>query len=230
MAEGFWLVALVAAAISQRPSATSQELPKVIVALGDSTTAGTPGFKSPIESPPNGAGNAESQYAHWLMQSHADWRVLNRGVNGERSDEIRARFTRDVLDAKPSVVVIIAGVNDIYQGRGADAVQRELEATYGAARAAHIQVVAGTIIPFNTATPDQNQRMHTVNAWIREYAARHEGVTVCDTRAAASAPGQPDRLVSSPDGLHPSPDGYKLMAAALEPAIKAALAKAQSLR
>ncbi len=56
-----------------------------IVALGDSTTAGTPAFKSPIEAPPDGAGNVESQYAHWLMQSHPDWRVLNRGVNGERT-------------------------------------------------------------------------------------------------------------------------------------------------
>jgi lysophospholipase L1-like esterase len=38
-----------------------------------------------------------------------------------------------------------------------------------------------------------------------------------------AAPGQPDRLVSSPDDLHPSPEGYKLMAAALEPAIRRAL-------
>ena len=52
----------------------------------------------------------------------------------------------------------------------------------------------------------------------------------CDTRAAVAAPGQPDRLVSSPDGLHPSPEGYTRMAAALEPAIRAALAKARSLR
>ena len=34
-----------------------------IVALGDSTTAGTPAFKSPIEAPPNGSGNVESQYS-----------------------------------------------------------------------------------------------------------------------------------------------------------------------
>jgi lysophospholipase L1-like esterase len=47
-----------------------------IVALGDSTTAGTPAFKSPIEAPPNGAGNVESQYASWLMKEHVDWRVL----------------------------------------------------------------------------------------------------------------------------------------------------------
>jgi lysophospholipase L1-like esterase len=44
--------------------------------------------------------------------------LLNRGVNGERSDEIAARFDRDVLAHRPRVVVIIAGVNDVYQGQG----------------------------------------------------------------------------------------------------------------
>ena len=34
-----------------------------IVALGDSTTAGTPGFLSPLESPPDGRGDVESQFA-----------------------------------------------------------------------------------------------------------------------------------------------------------------------
>ena len=201
-----------------------------IVALGDSTTAGTPAFKSPLEAPPEGAGNSESQYAHWLTAAHPDWRVLNRGINGQRSDEIRARFDRDVIAAKPDVVIVIAGVNDIYQGRTAESVEHQLETMYDAARAARIAVVAGTIIPFNTATPDQNARMHAVNEWIRAYAARRPNVVFCDTRAAVAAPGAPDRLVSSPDDLHPSPDGYKRMASALEPAVKEALAKAQSLR
>ena len=201
-----------------------------VVALGDSTTAGTPAFKSPIEAPPSGAGNVESQYAHWLMQAHADWRVLNRGVNGERSDQIRARFARDVVQAKPDVVVIIAGVNDLYQGRPAESVQRELELMYVAARAAKIPVVAGSIIPFNSATPDASGRMHAVNAWIRDYAVRHTDVVFCDTRAAVAAPGAPDRLVSSPDDLHPSPNGYRLMANALEPAIRTILAQARALR
>jgi lysophospholipase L1-like esterase len=203
----------------------------VIVALGDSTTAGTPGFKSPIEAPPHGSGNVQSQYAYWLMQAHPDWQVLNRGVNGERSDEIRRRFARDAAQAHPSVVVIVAGVNDVYQGRSSESVTRELEAMYAAARAATIAVVAGSIIPYNTAGADENRRMRAINDWIREYAARHDdGVVFCDTRTAVAAPGQPDQLVSSPDGLHPSPDGYKLMADALDPAIRAALAKARSLR
>jgi len=190
-----------------------------IVALGDSTTAGTPGFKSPLESPPKGAGNIESQYAHWLMHVHADWEVLNRGINGERSDQIRARFDRDVLGAKPAAVVIIAGVNDIYQGRAADAVQRELEAMYVAAHNARIQVVAGTIIPFDTATPDQNARMHAINDWIRQRATNDAVLRFVDTRAAAADPANTDRLAGSPDGLHPDIDGYRRMAEALAPVL-----------
>jgi lysophospholipase L1-like esterase len=200
-----------------------------IVALGDSTTAGTPAFESPIEAPPNGSGDVESQYAYWLMRTHRDWRVLNRGVNGERSDQIRARFDRDVVDERRRtsgafLTVILAGVNDIYQGRTAASVEGELEAMYDSARAARIPVVAATIIPFNTATADQNARMHEVNAWIERYAAAH-GIGYCDTRAAVTAPGAPDHLVSSPDTLHPSPDGYRLMALALEPVIKRVLAE-----
>ena len=201
-----------------------------IVALGDSTTAGTPAFKSPIESPPDGSGNPESQYAYWLQTAHSNWRVLNRGVNGERSDQIRARFDRDVLQAIPRVVIVIAGVNDVYHGRSATFVQRQLEAIYDAARSAHIAVVAGTILPFNTATAGQNARMHAVNEWIRRYAMSRTAVVFCDTRAAVAAPGAADRLASSPDDLHPSPDGYRRMARALEPAVMRALTKERSLR
>jgi lysophospholipase L1-like esterase len=192
----------------------------LIIAAGDSTTAGTPGFTSPIEAPPDGAGNVESQFAHWLMQQHPEWRVLNRGVDGERSDQIRARFVRDVSELKPDAAIVLAGVNDIYQGRSADAVTRELDAMYAAARLARVPVVAATIIPYDTATEDQNARMHVVNDWIRARAdGRTSWMAVADTRSAVASPENPDRLVSSPDGLHPSPEGYRLMALALEPVL-----------
>jgi len=193
-----------------------------IAAFGDSTTAGTPGFKSPIEAPPHGAGDVQSQFAYWLMRTHEDWLVLNRGVNRERTDQIRARLAHDIRELDPDVLVIIAGVNDIHGGAGAEAVQCELQTMFELAKTAGriIPVVAGSILPYNTASADANARMRNVNDWIRAYAERHREVAYCDTRAAVARPGDPDRLLSSPDDLHPSPEGYRLMALALEPVIK----------
>jgi lysophospholipase L1-like esterase len=187
-----------------------------IIALGDSTTAGTPGFRSPAEAPPNGQGDETSQYAYWLMKTHPQWDVVNSGVDGERSDQILARFERDVVARGPRVVVIIAGVNDVYQGRAAGFVTEQLAAMYARAAEAGIAVVAGSIIPYDTATPEQNARMHEINDWI----GRQHGVTRVDTRAAVAASGNADRLFETPDGLHPSPAGYRRMAEAIRPALE----------
>src|SRR6187401_282088 len=159
----------------------------LIVGLGDSTTAGTPLFQSPIEAPPSGRGDARSQYAYWLTQLHPDWQVLNRGVNGERSDQIAARFARDVLSASPEVVVILAGVNDVYQGRAAETVIGQLETMYARAATARIKVVAATIVPYNTATPAANATMRAINAWIADQGRRNPNLRVADTRRAAAS-------------------------------------------
>jgi lysophospholipase L1-like esterase len=196
-----------------------------IVALGDSTTAGTPGWLSPLESPPVGAGDETSQYAWWLMQMHPGWEVVNRGVNGERSDEIHARFARDVLSARAAAVVIIAGVNDIYQGRTVPHVVRELSAMFDAALAASIPVVAGSIIPFNTATPEQNARMNEVNRWIRLRADSTPGMLFVDTRAAVARPDNEDLLADTVDDLHPTAAGYKAMADAICPVLERLLSR-----
>jgi lysophospholipase L1-like esterase len=205
---------------------TFQSAPRVrIVAMGDSTTAGTPAFKSPREAPPKGSGDETSQYAYWLMKAHPDWEVINQGVNAQRSDVIAARFDEDVLAKKPAVVVIIAGVNDVYQGRPAQHVKEQLAAMYKRAQGAGIKVVAGSIIPYNTATPDQNARMHEINDWIRAQTQADPRILFVDTRAAVAAPGQPDTLISSPDGLHPDASGYKRMADAIDPVIQRAIVK-----
>lgn len=191
-----------------------------IVALGDSTTAGTPAFQSPAEAPPDGLGDRTSQYAYWLMQSHPHWDVVNKGVNGERSDQIRARFEQDVIALGPSVVVIIAGVNDVYQGRQPEEVTAQLRWMYERARRAGIKVVAGTIVPYNTATADQNARMHAINAWIRRQAETVSGITFVDTRQAVAAPGKPDILSETADQLHPTASGYRAMAEAIRPVLE----------
>ena len=145
------------------------------------------------------------------MQAHPAWDVINQGVDGERSDQILARFDRDVLAQRPNVVVLIAGVNDVYQGRPA--------------AEAGIAVVAGSIVPYNTATAEQNARMREVNDWIRDTAAADPHIEFVDTRAAVAAPDDPDRLFESPDGLHPSPAGYRRMADVIRPAVERHLTK-----
>ena len=193
------------------------------MALGDSTTAGTPLFKSPIEAPPAGSGDERSQFAYWLMQQQPGWSVLNRGVNGERSDQIAARFDRDVLAARPAAVIVIAGVNDVYQGRSVEHVVTTCVRCTTARRPPAFPVIAGSIVPYNTATPEQNRKMGEINAWIAAQPARDKNIVAVDTRAAVSAPGNGDRLAGSPDGLHPDVNGYRAMATALAPALKRAL-------
>jgi lysophospholipase L1-like esterase len=188
--------------------------------MGDSTTAGTPGWRSRIEAPPSGSGDETSQYAYWLTETHAEWEVLNHGVDGERSDQIRGRFERDVVDVSPRAVVIIAGVNDVYQGREPQHVIEQLVSMYERATRVGIRVVAGTIIPYNTAGPEQNAAMREINDWIRRFATDTRHLDFADTRAAVAAAGDPDRLAESPDDLHPSPAGYRRMAEVIEPALR----------
>jgi membrane dipeptidase len=217
-----------AEATAAKIKGTEKTAGPVVVALGDSTTAGTPLFKSPLEAPPAGSGDERSQYAYWLMRAQPAWSVLNRGVNGERSDQIAARFDRDVLPHRPAAVVIIAGVNDVYQGRPVDHVLAGLRTMYDRAAAAGIPVIAGSIVPYNTATAEQNQKMHEINAWIAAQAERDPNITAADTRAAVATPGNRDRLAGSDDGLHPDVAGYRAMADVLLPAIKRAIAGKRS--
>jgi membrane dipeptidase len=215
--------ARIAAGKSASPPHSRAPARQVIVALGDSTTAGTPQFKSPIEAPPTGSGNEQSQFAYWLMQQQPNWSVLNRGVNGERSDQIAARFDRDVLGNGAAAVIIIAGVNDVYQDRPVDHVVAQLRSMYDRAAGAGIPVIAGSIVPYNTATDEQNRKMHEINAWIAAEAGRDPNIIAVDTRKAVSAPGDVNRLSGSPDGLHPDVQGYRSMADALRPALSKAL-------
>ncbi|GMU54046.1 MAG: hypothetical protein AMXMBFR33_31920 [Candidatus Xenobia bacterium] len=189
-----------------------------IVALGDSTTAGTPNFLSPLEHPPDGKGDVTSQYAHWLMHHHPEWEVLNRGVNGQRTDEIRARFERDVTQNHPHAVVILAGVNDVYLHLPLRQIQENLLAMYQRARELGIIVVGGTVIPYNTAKLEENRELHRLNQWILD-----QQIPVCDFHKAVQDVRDHDYLRQSPDGLHPTPTGYHRMAVALRPVLEDAL-------
>jgi lysophospholipase L1-like esterase len=192
-----------------------------IVGLGDSTTAGTPGYRSPLEAPPNGAGNVESQYAYWMARIHPEWKVLNRGINGERSDEILRRFGRDVISERPEYVIVLAGVNDIYQGRPAGTVTSNLALMYRSASLSGVRVVASTILPYNSMTRRQASAVREVNGWVRDTAGSGR-LIFCDTNALVRDPRDPDRLSGTPDGLHPDVASYRKMGEGLARCIEEA--------
>ena len=184
--------------------------PLTIVALGDSTTAGTPGFRSPLEAPPDGSGNPQSQFAYWIMKQHPEWKVLNRGVPGERSDQILKRFERDVLPHRPDVLIVLAGVNDLYQEYPVNQVKKNLTAIYKRAQEKNIRVIACTILPYNSASEQVYRDLLKINKWIRTYSRQHK-LWFCDTFEVVEDPKRPGTLEGSPDGLHPGVEGYRKM-------------------
>src|SRR2546428_1508855 len=184
--------------------------PLTIVGLGDSTTAGTPGFRSPLEAPPRGDGNPESQYAHWMMRSHPEWTVLNRGINGETSEEIRNRLGRDVLQIRPAYAIILAGGDDLFGRQTPETVERHLAAMYSDVLDAGIVPVAATVLPYNMATARASGDILSLNAWI-ENLTKVLGILFCDTHAAVADPGDTHRLRGTPAGLHPDVGGDRAL-------------------
>ena len=149
-----------------------------------------------------------------MVKVHPDWLVLNRGINGQRSDQVQSRFARDVLGERPQYVIVLAGVNDIYQGRRPVAVQGNLASMYDHARAASIIPVAATVLPYDTATSGEAAAIRELNRWI-EATANTRGIPYCDTHRVVADPQNPDRLAGSPDGLHPDVAAYRRMGEAL---------------
>lgn len=186
-----------------------------VLALGDSTTAGTPGFFSPAEKPPQGDGDVRSQYAYWILQKHPAWTVWNRGVRGWRSDQILKRFQREVVTYNPDVVVVLAGVNDLHQGFSAEHVESNLRKIYDVALAKKAVILACTILPYNESTALVKQEMARVNEWIRALS-QERGFLFCDTYAALNDPANPGNLIGTPDGIHPDIEGYRKMGEAIE--------------
>lgn len=140
--------------------------------------------------------------------------MLNKGVNGQRSDQILSRFENDVTRESPDAVIILAGVNDIFQGRDPEWVERNLDRMYSRARASNIVAVAATILPYDIAGPREVESMHEVNRWIEE-SSRRKDLLFCDTRSAVSRSDDLDRLASTQDALHPGVEGYRKMGEAL---------------
>jgi acyl-CoA thioesterase I len=94
--------------------------PLTIVAIGSSSTAGA-GASSPAATYP-------SRLAVELRQRFPgrDITVLNRGINGEETHNMMARFATDVIAARPQLVLWQVGTNSVLRDRPLDHHAEEL--------------------------------------------------------------------------------------------------------
>lgn len=190
-----------------------------IIALGASLTSGTPGFRSPRERPPLGEGNEQSQYAYWMMKLKPEWEVLNRGMRGQRTDQIAMRFDYDVIENRPDYVIIIAGTNDLYQGYGTAWALEHLEKMYDRAREAGIGVLAGSILPLNLASSKVKDEILQLNRGLERLTQKKE-IGFCDLYKIMEAPENAGFIANSPDQVHPDVSGYRKIGEALTAALE----------
>lgn len=195
----------------------------LIIALGDSTTAGTPFFRSPLEAPPDGEGDPEGQFTYWMKKKRPSWDILNYGIAGQTSTELLPRFEQ-ALQKSPRFLIILAGVNDVYQRQPLQHTGDNLIYMYRQAKMNNVVPVAVTLPPFDSAAPDQAQAIDKLNAWIRDQAERLR-IPLVDANLATRDPQDPHKLNGSPDGKHPDIGGYRSigmkMVEAIDPVEKA---------
>ncbi|MGV1011928.1 MAG: GDSL-type esterase/lipase family protein [Flavobacterium sp.] len=142
---------------------------------------------------------------------------LDRGISGQTTPQMLLRFRQDVIALKPSVVVILAGINDIAENTGPisiEAIMGNIISMVELANANKIKVVLCTVLPANYF--DWNPKLNpadkviALNQLITGYAKMNK-ITCVDyfTAMVDDEKGLPKKY--STDGVHPNLEGYKIM-------------------
>jgi lysophospholipase L1-like esterase len=193
-------------------------LPVTIVALGSSSTAGT------------GASDARHTYPSQLAQflerrfprSHVQ--VLNKGVGGEETGDMLRRLDRDVLAAKPDLVIWQIGSNELLHRSSLDDFRRNALDGLARLKAAGIE----TILMDAQYAPMilENSQYRAFNEAMRDIA-RSTRIALLDRFEAMRywARGGHHELMEhvSPDRLHMNDAGYACVARLLTALIAADL-------
>lgn len=155
---------------------------------------------------------------------------LNRGIRGQTSPQMLVRFRQDVIDLKPQVVIIQAGINDLAGATGPatdETIGENLMSMAELAKFNGIRVVLASVTPIcncfnNHISLRLQEKITETNEWIKDYAARSHSVFL--DYYSALAKGSDFKKELTRDGVLPNEAGYKVMAPLAEKAIAQALA------
>lgn len=193
-----------AAALSPAPP-TSEG---VVVAVGDSLTAGYGVPES--EAYP-------AQLEKKLRQAGYRWRVVNAGISGETSSGTLSRIDW-ILKLQPDIVILCIGANDGLRGVDPRLTRANIDKIVTALRAKGVVVVlAGMRISRNLGA-----------AYVRDFSAIY--TRVAKDHDLILVPFFLDKVAGEADlnladGLHPSAEGYRLVAETVYPYLLRAMEK-----
>jgi acyl-CoA thioesterase-1 len=193
--------------------------PVTVVALGDSLTAGY-GLADQSQG-------LAPQLEGWLQARGADVAVQNAGVSGDTTAGGLARVAW-ALGPEVDALIVTLGGNDLLRGIDPVASRGNLAGILKEAEARGLPVLLVAMkAPLNFG-PEYKVAF---DAMYGELAAEHGAVLAEDffagLRGAGADPADPASMAAymQPDGIHPNPEGVKLIVEELGPKVEELLAK-----
>lgn len=150
------------------------------VFIGDSIIAGHPAHYSFVEATAivDIASSIERQLNNLLNYSYQ-----NMGIGGQETSQILARFTDDVINLKPKLVVLEGGIIDIMKGRSESSSIANWKSMLDVIQADNniTTVVVLKILPWSSGTNAQLQTRDSFNASLTSLASNYSKAIVVDT-------------------------------------------------
>jgi lysophospholipase L1-like esterase len=182
---------------------------RVVAAIGDSITAGNPGYDPHPEIRRQlGLGDdPRSQWEYWAHREHPELEFRNCGGRGERTDEIRRRLADCTSGA--DAVVIQGGINDLATGVQPQTVLANLRSMVRLANEEELHVAVADLLPYGPA-PQADPAIDALNRRIAAMA-RDLGATPLAFHRVLEDPAHPGvmRRDWTADGIHPSVEGSR---------------------
>jgi acyl-CoA thioesterase-1 len=192
----------------ERRSAPAAERPVdgTIVAVGDSLTAGY-GVAPDMAYP--------ARLEKRLAADGFRYRVINAGVSGETSSGVLSRVAW-ILTLKPDIAILVTGANDGLRGIDPALTKRNIVETIRQLQAKNVAVVLGGMQMVQNLGKEYTEAFRS----IYPEAARETGVRLIPFFLQGVA-GDP--ALNQPDGIHPTADGYRIIAETVYPYVAAAI-------
>lgn len=153
---------------------------------------------------------------------------IGRGISGQTTMQMLVRFRSDVINLKPKVVVILAGINDIAENGGPTNlhnITNNIISMTELAKANGMKVILCSVLPTNYISwrqhIDPRNKIINLNKMLKGYADRTEDVSYANYYDSMVDDEKGLKDEYSSDRLHPHGQGYKVM----EPIIKEAIDK-----